>query len=789
MRRFPVCALAVLFAAPLMADTYTTLAPTGTPPTQRMGHSATRQPSPNRLVVFGGGTIDIQNLTVATTNDTFSLSLAAGSESWTQLNPAGPPSARMLHSAVYDSTRDRVLLFGGVGSSLTTNNELWELTLTPGSEAWRQMTPVGVPTVPPARFAHAAVYVPSTDQMIVFGGYTGTFPTIIATNDIWALTLNSGDGTWTPVGIGGAPASAGHQIAYDSANNRLLLFGVGDLINQSYSNDVYVRDFPLAINNWQQLTPPAPLPTQRQGFAQMYDVTTDPSLPRWLVLGGGQLDIQTGSGDYPGDGYVFESVPGSERWVALVPTNNSVRTGLWTAVHDTASSRLVLFGGLNGGGFSNATTALSLGSNYDPRLVSATPNTGMGGRNVIVTLTGSGTAWANGTSSANFGPEIQVNSTTVTSPTSATVDITIMGSAFAGPRNVGVITGTQTDSAIGLFTVVNPLRNILAGQGLADPNPNVGSIFDSGGGPLATMTAYGAGKWGLNVAADEIDGDGKDEVVTGPGPGAVFGPQVRAFEETGTAKAKVNYYAYGTLKYGVNVGGADVERDGFTEIVTGAGEGAVFGPHVRGWNFDNAAVTAISKINFFAYNTLKYGAKVVGADLDFDGYGELITAPGPGAVFGPQIHGYNVDGGAVTALNVNFFAFSGVQFGANLSGADVDIDGHDEILVAKGPSGGAAYDTNVRGFNHDGATVTAIANLDFTAYLPSTLYGARVGAGSFAITPGDEILTGPGPDPAMTSTIHEYGYNAVSGETLVGQFDAFAGQMYGVNVVGGNFGY
>ncbi len=44
--------------------------------------------------------------------------------------------------------------------------------------------------------------------------------------------------------------------------------------------------------------------------------------------------------------------------------------------------------------------------------------------------------------------------------------------------------------------------------------------------------------------------------------------------------------------------------------MAGPGPGAVFGPHVRAFNYDGQALAAIAKVSFFAYATLKYGANV-----------------------------------------------------------------------------------------------------------------------------------------------------------------------------------
>ncbi|MFN7974384.1 MAG: hypothetical protein U0166_18880, partial [Acidobacteriota bacterium] len=100
-------ALVLLCAVPTFADTYATLAPSGTPPSQRMADSCVKDAGPNRMVMFGGGQIDLSTGTLSFTNDLFSLSLGSGTEAWTQMNVSGPPSARGAHTAVYDAAGDR----------------------------------------------------------------------------------------------------------------------------------------------------------------------------------------------------------------------------------------------------------------------------------------------------------------------------------------------------------------------------------------------------------------------------------------------------------------------------------------------------------------------------------------------------------------------------------------------------------------------------------------------------------------------------------------------------------
>jgi hypothetical protein len=97
-----------------------------------------------------------------------------------------------------------------------------------------------------------------------------------------------------------------------------------------------------------------------------------------------------------------------------------------------------------------------------PAITAVTPNTGQLGATLSVIVTGQFTHFVSGTTTANFGPGITVNSVTVASSTSATANITIGGSALTGPRDLVLTTSSEVVTASGGFTV-NTITPMLVG--------------------------------------------------------------------------------------------------------------------------------------------------------------------------------------------------------------------------------------------------------------------------------------------------------------------------------------
>src|SRR5437763_3039102 len=112
---------------------------------------------------------------------------------------------------------------------------------------------------------------------------------------------------------------------------------------------------------------------------------------------------------------------------------------------------------------------------------------------------------------------------------------------------------------------------------------------------------------GVRVALGDFTGDGAPDVVTAPGTGG--GPVVRVWDGlTGAMVREFNAYDP-AFRGGMFVAAADVTGDGRPDVITGAGAGG--GPHVR--VFDGVTGRVVSE--WLAYvSTFRGGVSVAGLD-------------------------------------------------------------------------------------------------------------------------------------------------------------------------------
>jgi hypothetical protein len=196
---------------------WTELAPEGASPSARREHSAVYDPVRHRMVVFGGfdGTL---------LDDVWTLSLSnplAWSGPVTPPPPEPRPVARFWHTAIYDPVGDRMVVFGGT-DFISTDDTVWELSLS-GAPQWRAMTPDG--TAPVGRLLHSAIYDPIRRRMIMLGGADAFNPNP-SYSDVWALSL-ADPPAWSQLSPAGVPP--GGMVAlrtiYDPVRDRVVVFG------------------------------------------------------------------------------------------------------------------------------------------------------------------------------------------------------------------------------------------------------------------------------------------------------------------------------------------------------------------------------------------------------------------------------------------------------------------------------------------------------------------------------------------------------------------------------------
>ncbi len=331
--------------------------------------------------------------------------------------------------------------------------------------------------------------------------------------------------------------------------------------------------------------------------------------------------------------------------------------------------------------------------------------------------------------------------------------------------------------------------DLVAGRGPAYASPNAVSVLrEDGSVAVPSFDAYAAGHFGVNVAAGPLRNDGRDEIVTGPGPGPVFGPNVRGFEFDGARIPAIGFFAYGTPRYGVDVSAADVDGDGYAEIVTGAGPSPAFGPHVRGFDFDAIRVAPIAGISFYAYATVGYGVLPAGGDIYGTAREEMLTAPGPSLSFAPLVHAYAYYGGATQAIaNVNFWAFSVLRGGGHVAAGDVDGDGFADIVAAPGSASDAALVPRARVFRYEGTGgVRKLPRFDVVRAL-APRYGGMIAAGDLNGAGPDEVVVGYGQDPSVDASVRAYTFDVRAHAMTT--IDAFPAAAFGTTVAIGRQGF
>jgi hypothetical protein len=304
-------------AAEADAQSWVNLTPAAGPsPVARRNASAVLDPVENRMVVFGGfGTTFL--------NDVWGFDL--DTQSWTDLTPpAGPPAPlpRLFPASIYDSFGHQMITWSGQAQGVFFN-DVWSFDLA--SSAWSQYMPTGGP--PNVRYGVGYTFDPVARDLVTFAGFTsqGRF------DDVWRF--NDQADTWTDVSPGTGPGERClHAACYDPVRRRMIMYGGQN--NFGPLGDLWALD--LDTNTWTELTP-ATGPSPRYFTSLVYDAANH----RVTVFGGQTAQLPVN------EVWVYDLW--TNEWTQLSPSGTppSARWGS-AGIYDGANDRMLVFGGNDG---------------------------------------------------------------------------------------------------------------------------------------------------------------------------------------------------------------------------------------------------------------------------------------------------------------------------------------------------------------------------------------------------------------------------------------------------------
>jgi len=281
------------------------------------------------------------------------------------------------------------------------------------------------------------------------------------------------------------------------------------------------------------------------------------------------------------------------------------------------------------------------------------------------------------------------NGTSVAAPTvTATMALIKMQYPDLRPYDIyNIVMASSQD-----LSEANPLHHVDLGAGLLDVgaainyahdyyhesikiilSPQAGQapqvlIMDTDGNVIDTFLAYmSAFTGGVNVATGDVDGDGKEEIITAPMAGG--GPHIRIFDQDGNLLSE--FFAYeAQFTGGVNVATGDVNNDSKEEIVVAPY--SKYEPRVRIYDEYGG-----SKGSFLAYeNGATNGVSVSVADVNNDGWPEIVTVPAKD--YGPEVKMFSLKG----RIKDEFLAYSKYLYsGVSVVAKDISGDALPEILL------------------------------------------------------------------------------------------------------------
>ncbi len=263
---------------------------------------------------------------------------------------------------------------------------------------------------------------------------------------------------------------------------------------------------------------------------------------------------------------------------------------------------------------------------------------------------------------------------------------------------------------------------------------------------------------GVRVAVADVNGDGVPDIIAAQGPGG--DGLVHVFDGiTGRPLAGPlgSFQPFGPDYHGgLWVAGGDINADGHADVIAAEDQGGQ--PRVEVFSGQDGSQLA----NFLAFDSsFAGGVRLASADLNHDGHADIVAAAGPGGA--PQVHVYEgaqvVQGNTTPELSFDAYDSSftgGVYVATGL------VHGGTTPLVLTGEGAGGQPRVNV--FDASGSTATLLQS--FLAFDPGFQGGVRVAAADVNGDGRSDIVVAEG--PGGLSEVRGY-----DGESLARVYSAF----------------
>jgi hypothetical protein len=203
-------------------NSWTKMAPKGTPPTTSGYFGAMAYDSANNKLYLFGGNLN----TGVFTNDLYAYDVP--SNTWTKLTPSGAlPSAREWAGFAYDSKDNVFLLFGGQNSAILTDSWIYD----PAANSWSQLSPAASPPIASQPVYQRLAYDPDDNVFVMVwsgsGGYANG-PSLGYAAQTWFFRYKGSGPNIGAVKSTFAPTAGGVNRNADAWANEPILASSGE---------------------------------------------------------------------------------------------------------------------------------------------------------------------------------------------------------------------------------------------------------------------------------------------------------------------------------------------------------------------------------------------------------------------------------------------------------------------------------------------------------------------------------------------------------------------------------